>query len=104
MDVFKQLLVEWIVECHISFHQVEESSFRFLLSYLAAVSASYTFIPQSLLHSANTVHSWTMQMFNIQRHSLIRLLNNIPIFHFSSDMWISGNHLALVGVVGHWIN
>jgi len=40
LDVFKQLLVQWMVECHISSRQVEESSFRLLLSYLAAVSAS----------------------------------------------------------------
>jgi len=45
-----------------------------------------------------------MQIFYIQRHSLIRLLNDIPIVHFSFDMWTSANYLALLGVVGHWIN
>ncbi|KAF8418288.1 hypothetical protein EV426DRAFT_619566 [Tirmania nivea] len=53
-DVFKQLLVQWMVLSNISFRQVEESSFRLLLSYLASVSASYTAIPRCLPHSGNT--------------------------------------------------
>ena len=41
-DVFKQLIVQWMVECHVSFRQVEEPSFCLLMSYLSAVTASYT--------------------------------------------------------------
>ncbi|RPB28790.1 hypothetical protein L211DRAFT_763439, partial [Terfezia boudieri ATCC MYA-4762] len=59
-NVFKQLLIQWIVCCHISFHQVEQPSFRLLLNYLTAVSASYTAIPKSLPRSSNTVRTWTM--------------------------------------------
>ena len=35
-DLFRDLLLRWIVENHISFRQVEQSSFRVLLRYLVA--------------------------------------------------------------------
>jgi len=102
--VFKQLLVNWIVNCHISFRQVEQPSFRLLLSYLASVSASYTSIPKSLLKSGNTVRAWTMQLYSIQKQALIKLLESCHLIHFTFDLWSSPNHLSLLGLVGHWIN
>lgn len=39
-DLFKQLLVNWIVTTNVSFHQVEDPAFRLLLSYLCAVVCS----------------------------------------------------------------
>jgi len=62
-DVFKQLLFQWIVFCHVSFRQVEEPSFRLLLGYLSATSASYTFIPQSLPHSGSTARACHAALF-----------------------------------------
>lgn len=35
-DLFKDLLLRWMILNHISFSQVEQSSFRVLLWYLAA--------------------------------------------------------------------
>lgn len=35
---------------------------------------------------------------------MISALKDVPTIHFSFDLWISGNHLSLLGVVGHWIN
>ena len=35
-DLFKHLLLRWMILNHISFSQVEQSSFRVLLRYLAA--------------------------------------------------------------------
>jgi len=35
-DLFRDLLLRWIVENHIGFRQVEQSSFRVLLRYLVA--------------------------------------------------------------------
>jgi len=43
-DLFRDLLLRWIIENHISFSQVEKSSFRVLLRYLVAcVSIFYFF-------------------------------------------------------------
>jgi len=103
-DTFKQLLIQWVVLCHISFRQVEEPSFRLLLSYLSATSASYTSIPQSLPRSGSTVRAWTMQLFLQQKQALIILLESPCTIHFTFDLWTSGNHLALLGLVAHWIN
>ena len=103
-DVFKQLLVQWLVTSNISFRQVEESNFRLLLSYLAAVTSSYTSIPRFLPHSGNTAHAWTVQMFSQQKQSLIHLFHDIHVVHFSFDLWTSSNHYSLLGMVAHWIN
>ena len=35
-DLFRDFLLRWIVENHISFQQVEQSSFRVLFRYLVA--------------------------------------------------------------------
>ena len=102
-DIFKQLLIQWIVLCHISFHQVEQPSFRLLLSYLSATSASYTAIPQSLSRSSTTLRTWTIQLFNQQKQVLILLLESPSVIHFTFDLWTSSNHLALLGLVAHWI-
>ena len=104
IDVFKQLLIQWIISSHISFRQVEEPDFRLLLSYLASVSASYTSIPSSLPRSGNTVPAWAMQLFGEQKQLMIRLLKQAHVVHFSFDLWTSGNHLSLLGFVAHWIN
>ena len=84
-DFFKQLLIQWIVLCHVSFRQVEESSFRLLLGYLSATSASYTSIPQSLPRSGSTVRAWTMQLFSQQKQALILLLEPLSTIHFTFD-------------------
>ena len=103
-DIFKQLMVQWMVECHVSFRQVEEPSFRLLMSYLAAITASYTSIPNCLPCSGNTIRSWTMQMFSHQKTIFISRSKQTHVVHFSFDMWSSGNQLSLLGVVAHWID
>ena len=75
-----------------------------LLSYLAAISASYTAIPRCLPKSGNTIRTWITQSFIHHKQILISTLKEILTIHFSFDLWTSGNHLSLLGVVGHWIN
>jgi len=103
-EVFKQLFVQWIILYHISFRQVEQPSFWLLLSYLTSVSASSTSISKSLPKSGNTVRAWAMQLFSEQKWALIRLLELPHVVHFTFDLWSSPNHLALLGLVAHWIN
>jgi len=46
IDMFKQLLLRWIILNHITFRQVEDNAFRYLLFYLlACVSSSGTHGP-----------------------------------------------------------
>ncbi|RPB21008.1 hypothetical protein L211DRAFT_756219, partial [Terfezia boudieri ATCC MYA-4762] len=103
-NIFKQLLIQWIVLCHISFRQVEQLSFCLLLSYLSSISTSYTAIPQCLPCSGTTVCNWTMQLFLQQKQALIQLLESHYILHFSFNLWTSGNHLVLLELVAYWIN
>ena len=103
LDVFKQLLTQWIVEFNISFHQVENPSFRLLPSYLAAMNSSYTAVPRSLPRSSNTVRAWILHTYKQHKHSLIQQLMDINSVHFSFDLWSSPNHMALLGLTAHWI-
>ena len=50
-DLFRDLLLRWIIENHISFWQVEQSSFRVLLRYLVACVSTrlYFFLPSTRL-------------------------------------------------------
>jgi len=73
-------------------------------SHLTSVSASYTSISKSLPKSGNTVRAWTMQLFSEQKRALIRLLESPHVVHFTFDLWSSPNHLAILGLVAHWIN
>ena len=98
LDVFKQLLTQWIITSNTSFHQVEDPTFRSLLSYLAAVNATYTAIPQCLPPSGNTIRNWIMQTFLEQKQVLTQELMNTHTVHFSFDLWTSSNHLALLGM------
>ena len=93
-----------MVECHISFRQVEEPSFRLLISYLAAITASYTSIPNCLPRSGNTIQFWAMHIFSNQKTILISHLKQTHVVHFRFDMWSSRNHLFLLGVVAYWID
>lgn len=45
-----------------------------------------------------------MQIFTHHRQTLISAFKDILSVHFSFDLWVSGNHLSLLGIVGHWIN
>ena len=45
-----------------------------------------------------------MQIFSHQKDILIQRLNETHTVHFSFDMWTSGNHLSLLGLVAHWID
>jgi hypothetical protein len=45
LDMFKQLLLRWIIVNHIAFRQVEDSAFRTLLCYLLACVRLDSLVP-----------------------------------------------------------
>jgi hypothetical protein len=126
-DLFKQLLIQWIVTNHISFSQVENKSFRLLLMYLSACvsipkfrlyfthltcpfllvvgTSSYTVIGRCLPRSENTVRSWILTAFNVAKESLkSQLITLDTTIHYSCDLWTSPNHRAFLGIVAHWVD
>lgn len=104
LDVFKQLLTQWMVGSNVSFHQVQDPSFRLLLSYLTAVNASYTAIPSCLPRCGITVRAWIVGMYTQQKQKLMKELDNANKVNFTYDLWSSPNHMALLGITAHWIN
>jgi E3 ubiquitin-protein ligase DOA10 len=62
LDMFKQLLLRWIIINHIAFHQVEDAAFRTLLRYLLTCLRLDSFV-QSIISS----------QWQLYRHSVSRL-------------------------------
>jgi hypothetical protein len=120
-DVFKNILIRWMIICNIPFIAVENPTFRLLLAYLAACvrrfpiflildyiltfkTASYTAIPKNLPRSDNTIRSWILDLYK-QSHISIRNLINMTdtAVHISLDLWTSPNHRSFLAVVGHMV-
>lgn len=103
--LFQELLLRWMVSCNISFRHVEDNSFRMLLSYLTVVVSSYNAIPHSLPKSGDTIQSWVCSLFANTKDQLQTDLLSAPFsIHFTFDLWTSPNHIAFMGIVGHWVN
>ena len=99
IDKFKELLIRWIVYCHIAFFQLENQYFRELLFFLN---------PSLLNHlpkAARTIRNWVIEAFRSKkqrlREDLQRSRSRISI---SFDLWTSPNPYAILGVVAMWID
>ena len=86
IDIFKQLLLQWMVHYHVSFRQVEEPTFRLLLTYLCSISASHIAISRALPKSGNTIRAWLLSFYTNQKNFLISYFSNVHIVHFTFDM------------------
>jgi len=95
---FRSRLLRWIVFDHIPFKKVESDAFRDLLLFCNPLLAAE-------LPSARTVSRWINSAFNDFQGVVTELLATaLGLVHFSFDMWTSGNSLALLGVVVHFID
>jgi hypothetical protein len=83
---------------HIPFKKVESDPFKALLLFCNPLLAAE-------LPSARTVSRWINSAFNGFQGVVTELLATaLGLVHFSFDMWTSGNSLALLGVVVHFID
>ncbi|KAF7444167.1 Dimer-Tnp-hAT domain containing protein [Pyrenophora tritici-repentis] len=87
VEKFKELLIRWIVYCHIAFFQLENQYFRELLLFLNPALLNH------LPKAAKTIRSWGGPL----HHSRSRI-------SISFDLWTSPNPYAILGVVAMWIN
>ncbi|KAG7413394.1 putative AC transposase [Fusarium oxysporum f. sp. raphani] len=98
-DEFKELLIRWIVYCHIAFFQIENLYFRELLFYI--FPGLTTLLPKARL----VVRRWIIEAFKARKDSLRQEMQtahcNISI---SFDIWTSPNYQAILGCVAHFIN
>ncbi|KAK8912270.1 putative AC transposase [Metarhizium anisopliae] len=99
LDHFKELLVRWIVCCHIALFQIENTYFRDMVFYL------FPPLGNLLPKAADTIRRWVMDAFEARReklkHDLREARSSISI---SFDLWTSPNYLAILGVVAHFID
>ena len=63
-ESFKQLLIQWIVYCHIAFFQFKNEYFCWLLNFL------YPGLKKLLLKTANIIHNWVIKEFKNQKAQL----------------------------------
>ncbi|KJZ71689.1 hypothetical protein HIM_08927 [Hirsutella minnesotensis 3608] len=98
-DEFKELLIRWIVYCHIAFFQIENLYFRELLFYVFPGLA--TLIPKARL----VIRRWILEAFEARKE---RLRQEMQVAHsnisISFDIWTSPNYQAILGCVAHFIN
>lgn len=96
---FKEALVSFMVICQLSFALLVGDLFVQLLEVL------YPQIHALLPSAAETLRSYVEEMFTARKEVLKTALANSPsLIHFSFDLWSSPNHLALLGVVAHYID
>ncbi|KAG7425131.1 putative AC transposase [Fusarium oxysporum f. sp. raphani] len=99
MEKFKELLIRWIVYCHVAFFQLENRYFRELLFFLNPALLNH------LPKAAKTIRSWVMDAFLSKkqrlREDLQRSRSRISI---SFDLWTSPNPYPILGVIAMWID
>jgi hypothetical protein len=99
VEKFKELLIRWIVYCHIAFFQLENQYFRELLFFLN---------PSLLNHlpkAAKTIRSWVMDAFLSKKQRLREDLQcSRSRISISFDLWTSPNPYAILGIVVMWID
>jgi hypothetical protein len=105
-DVFKDLLLRWIIMNQVAFSQAVSPFLRSIFSYLCAVQASFTDLTNAMPTSSSTISTWIMDCFSenkikIQHHLKQKAISSI---HLSFDLWTSTNHLALLGIVAFWVD
>ena len=98
-DKFKELLIRWIVYCHIAFFQIENVYFRELLFYV--FPGLTTLLPKARL----VIRRWIKEAFDARKERLRLDMeeahSNISI---SFDLWTSPNYRAILGCVAHFID
>ena len=97
-EVFKSLLLRWIVHDNIAFRQVESEHFRTLIIYLESHLSGN--IP-----TRQTVKRWIMMEYQNCVEVIKAILANAESkIHISFDLWTSRSLLSLNGIVAHFLD
>lgn len=96
---FEEALIAFFVVCQIAIGLVADELF---VAFLRIV---YPSIDKLLPGCGNTLRALVMEAFNKRKKHLKGVLARaVSKIHFSFDLWTSPNHLALLGVVAHFID
>jgi hypothetical protein len=104
VGVFKDLLLQWIVQMNVSFRVCEDTSFRSLCSYLAACQPDYSGVYRALPQSSCTIKRYVLTWYRAMKEDVTSQLHATHTkIHFSFDMWSGPNRRAYQAIVAHWM-
>jgi hypothetical protein len=97
---FQRLLLRWIADANIPLVGVEHPYFRQMLVLLDA-----DFVNKTLPKSDTTIKRWIMTEYN-KGLSIVKSGMNTAMskIHTSFDLWTSPNGIAILSMVGHYID
>ena len=99
LNRFKSASIEWIVCLHLAFAVVESEYFRTFLEICSL--AAVTLLPRD----GETIRNWVTAAFQNRKQQVKAWLHQTHgLVHLSFDLWTSPNHLAMVGIIGHWFD
>jgi hypothetical protein len=98
-DQLEVLLTTLITECNLPLRLVESPAFRNLLVYLNCQVEPW------LPEDHHTIRSWISRQFDFQKKQVKkRLQASLSCIHVTTDLWTSGNDLALLGAIAHFVD
>lgn len=98
-DQLEVLTVNFITSCNLPLRLVECPSFRNLLAYLNPDID--TWLPED----HHTINNWIIRQYDFQKGKIkSRLQSAKSCIHLTIDLWTSGNDLALIGIIAHFVN
>jgi len=104
-DIFKELLLLWVIDANVSFRMCEQPSFRTLCAYLAACQPDYSGIYRALPQSGNAIKRYLLTWYEAMREEVkLKLRSTTVKIHFSFDMWSGPNQHAYQAIVAHWLD
>jgi hypothetical protein len=96
---FQEALIAFIVICQMAFNLVTNDVF---FEFLHTI---YPSIGEILPSSGNTIRGWIIDAFQARKVKIKQALEkSSSLIHFSFDLWTSPNHMALLGVIAHFID
>jgi hypothetical protein len=99
VNVFNNTLIRWIILAHLALSCVENLEFRALVKLLNEGMYEY------LYKSGNTIRELILRDFELRKQRVIvSLAQAKSMIHISFDLWTSGNNLAFLGVVVHYLD
>ena len=98
-EKLKSALLFWIVICHIKLSIVEDGLFMEFIKILSPHTAAL--IPLA----GNTIRNWITEAYHGRKQRIIdSIARSKSCINISFDLWTSPNHLALMGIVAHYID
>jgi hypothetical protein len=98
-DALEVLYVNLVASCNLPLRFVQCEAFREFIQYLnptgnALLPESHTKIQEWLIRQFQAGKEQTKQLLQLARTAI----------HLSLDMWTSANHLAILGIIAHYIS